>query len=286
MVSDATLDTEIWQPAEESLADAHILGDSRHEAAMSPKVRDNYVQLVTRCSASTPSRPIQEVLGSLAKRKAHLETMLSAWEQADAMSPAADDLVYPTSKHFQTTAATHLQISRLMLHVPISDIQDALGKSGPGKVIPAMELMRRSLAGHPDMITSMLRQCLLTVSNLQSEFNHNDSSRRAIFEPSSVISCFLNGVYIWAVIRSSDHDQVMYLHEQIERVKSSDPFSSTVKEVILWQTNAELSPDHLGARANLILHAVADVLGKMAPWSASLNMALLLCHRAKEPMIY
>lgn len=213
--------------------------------------------------------------------------MLLAWEQAYAMSPAADVSVYPTSKHFQTIAATHLQISRLMLHVPILDIQDALGKSGPGKVIPAMNLMRRSLAEHPDIVASMLRQCLSTVCDLQSKLlTQNDSSMRSIMEPSNIISCFLNGVYVWAVIRSSNHDQVMYLHEQIEIVKTSDTFSTTVKEVLLWQTNVELPPDHLGARANLILYAVADVLGKMAPWSASLNMALLLCHRAKELMIY
>lgn len=75
MVSDATLDTEIWQPADESLANAQSLSNSRHEA-MSPRVRDHYAQLVTRCSASSPSGPVQEVLGSLAKRKAHLESTL------------------------------------------------------------------------------------------------------------------------------------------------------------------------------------------------------------------
>jgi hypothetical protein len=174
-----------------------------------------------------------------------------------------------------------------MLHVPILDIQDALGKSGPGKVIPAMELMRRSLAEHPDIVASMLRQCLSTVSDLQCKLlDQQDSSMRTIMEPSSIISCFLSGVYVWAVIRSSDHDQIMYLHERIKSVKTSDTFSVTVKEVISWQTNVELGSDNLGARASLILHAVAEVLGKMAPWSASLNMALLLCHRAKELMIY
>lgn len=213
--------------------------------------------------------------------------MLLAWEQAYAMSPAADVSVYPTSKHFQTIAATHLQTSHLMLHVPILDIQDALGKSGPGKVIPTMEIMRRSLTEHPDIVASMFTQCLWTVSDLQNKLlNHHDSPMRSIMEPSSIISCFLSGVYIWAVIRSSDREQVMFLHEQISRVKTSDTFSVTVKEVISWQTNVELPSDHLGARANLILHAVADLLGKMAPWSASLNMALLLCHRAKELMIY
>lgn len=77
MISDATLDTEIWQTAEDSLANAHSSGNSPHKATMGPKVRDHYVQLVTRCSASSPSGSVQEVLGSLAKRKAHLESMLN-----------------------------------------------------------------------------------------------------------------------------------------------------------------------------------------------------------------
>lgn len=203
------------------------------------------------------------------------------------MSPTADSSVYPTSKHFQTIARTHLEISYLMLHVPISDIQDALGKSGPGKVIPAMEIMRRSLAEHPDIVASIFRKCLSTVSELQSKLlDHDDRSIRNIMEPASVISCFLSGVYAWAILRSSDREQAMFLQEQIPGVSGSDAFSATVKEVISWKTNEQLPPDHLGARTNLVLHGVADVLGKMAPWSASLNMALLLCHRAKELMIY
>ncbi|OOQ89105.1 hypothetical protein PEBR_10657 [Penicillium brasilianum] len=287
MVSDATLDTEIWQPQEESSASAQSLGNPTFESSTGSKVKDHYVQLVTRCSGSSPSGPVQEVLGSLAKRKAHLESMLLAWEQAFAMCPAADSSLYPTSKHFQTIASTHLEISYLMLHVPISDIQDALGKSGQGKVIPAMEIMRRSLAEHPDIVASIFRKCLSTVSELQSKLlDHRDRSTRNTMEPASVISCFLSGVYAWAILRSSDREQVMFLQEQIPGVIGSDTFSATVKEVISWKTNEQLPPDHLGARTNLILHGVADVLGKMAPWSASLNMALLLCHRAKELMIY
>jgi hypothetical protein len=305
MVTEATLDTEIWQPSEESLVSTQSSSNSLQETTMSPNVRHHFIQLATRCSGSNPSSPVQEVLSSLAKRKAHLESMLKevlifrskrtntlsgmllAWEQAYAMSPPADVSVYPTSKHFQTIAATNLQISRLMLHVPILDLQDALGKSGPGKVIPAMEIMRRTLADHPDIVASFVRQSLSTVSELQSKLlSRQDSSTRNIMEPPSIISCFLSGVYVWAAIRSADREQVRFLQGQVSSVKSSETFSATVKEVIAWQTNEQLPPDHLGARANLILHAVADVLGKMAPWSASLNMALLLCHRAKEVMIY
>lgn len=203
------------------------------------------------------------------------------------MSPTADISVYATSRHFQTIAASHLRISHLMLHVPISDIQDALGKSGPVKVISAMELIRRSLAEHPDIVASMFRQCLTTVSEIQSRLlNRHDSPTRNLVEPPSIISCFLSGVYVWAVIRSSGPEQMVFLHEKISDVSTCDTFPATVREVVTCKINEAFPPDHLGARANLILHAVADVLGKMAPWSASLNMALLLCHRAKELMIY
>jgi hypothetical protein len=76
MVSDATLDTEIWQPADESSANAHSPENPPREAAMGSNARDFYAQLITRCSTSSPSGPVLEVLGSLAKRKAHLESML------------------------------------------------------------------------------------------------------------------------------------------------------------------------------------------------------------------
>lgn len=203
------------------------------------------------------------------------------------MSPAVDISVYHTSRHFQAIAASNLQISHLMLHVPLSDIQDALGKSGPVRVIPAMEIIRRSLAEHPDIVASMFRQCLSTVSEIQSRrLNRHNSPTRALFEPASTISCFLSGVYVWAVIRSSGPEQMMFLQEQISDVSTSDVFSATVRDVVTSKINGAFPPDHLGAKTNLILHAMADVLGKMAPWSASLNMALLLCHRAKELIIY
>lgn len=76
MVSDATLDTEIWQPQDENSASAQSLSSSRYESSTGSRVEAHYVQLVTRCSGSSPSGPVQEVLGSLAKRKAHLESKL------------------------------------------------------------------------------------------------------------------------------------------------------------------------------------------------------------------
>lgn len=76
MVSDATIDTEIWQPQDENLASAQSSSNSRYESSAGSTVKDHYVQLVTRCSSSSPSGPVQEVIGSLAKRKAHLESKL------------------------------------------------------------------------------------------------------------------------------------------------------------------------------------------------------------------
>lgn len=74
MVSDATVDTEIWQPPAEPSPNTHSSSNSHHIAMMDPTMKGHYVQLVTRCSSSAPSGPLQEVLGSLAKRKAHLES--------------------------------------------------------------------------------------------------------------------------------------------------------------------------------------------------------------------
>lgn len=77
MVSDATLDTEIWQPPDEQSPNTQSSNNSRHMALMNLAMKGHYVRLVTRCSNSTPSVPVQEVLSSLARRKAHLESKLT-----------------------------------------------------------------------------------------------------------------------------------------------------------------------------------------------------------------
>ncbi|KAJ5177128.1 uncharacterized protein N7482_003005 [Penicillium canariense] len=81
MVSDMALDSDTWQPPEEDLASTQCSKKSHYAAMVSPTVADYYVLLTTRCSGSCLSSPVQEVLHSLAKRKAHIESMPTIFMQ-------------------------------------------------------------------------------------------------------------------------------------------------------------------------------------------------------------
>jgi hypothetical protein len=71
----------------------------------------------------------------------------------------------------------------------------------------------------------------------------------------------------------------------MEAFEASDCFFAVVKETLDWARHQQGSCKRNTSKTNLILFAAADVISKMTPWNASLNLALLLCHRGKaSPM--
>ncbi|KAJ5809459.1 uncharacterized protein N7503_001677 [Penicillium pulvis] len=284
MISQASLDTEIWQISSES--EAHTLTASTSSITIEPEIKPHYAYLMTRFlsgrhSESALSPPEQEVCMSLAKRKYVLLKMLVAWEQTYAFIPAPDVAAYETSRHFHKSARAHLRLAHLTVHVPILDLQNALGKSGTPEISPAINMMHSILTNHPENVGSILTHSLEVIRDLrvQQTLSIGESKSRMI-EPPEIITCFLSEVFVWVVVICADSTQTGFLRDKLEEFGASDGFFAVVKEALACDSDQRSHKDNI-SQPNLIMFAAADVISKMTPWNASLNLALLLCHRGK-----
>lgn len=208
--------------------------------------------------------------------------MLVAWEQAYASIPAPDVAVYETSRHFHTSSQAHLRLGRLTVHVPILDLQNALGKSGTSEISPAINMMQRILTDHPEDAGSIFIHCLEVIRDLRVQPLSIGESNSRMIEPPEIITCFLSEVFVWVLVICAEPTQVEFLRSKMEEFGGSDGFFAVVKETLACDSDQRSYKDNI-SQPNLIMFAAADVISKMTPWNASLNLALLLCHRGKAP---
>ncbi|KAJ6017043.1 hypothetical protein N7451_000422 [Penicillium sp. IBT 35674x] len=283
MLSQASFDTEIWQIP--SGSEGHTPTDSTSSITIEPEIKSHYAYLVTRFlsgrhSESTLTPPEQEICMSLAKRKYVLLKMLVAWEQAYASIPAPDVAVFETSRHFHTSSRVHLRLAHLTVHVPILDLQNALGKSGTSEISPAINLMHKILTDHPEEVGSILTHCLEVIRDLRVQPTLSGASKSRMIEPPEIIACFLSEVFVWVVVICAAPSQIGFLRDKVEDFGASDGFFAVVKEALACHSDQRSHKNNI-SQPNLIMFAAADLISKMTPWNASLNLALLLCHRGK-----
>lgn len=304
MVSAATNDPDMWQVPGESPALSSPSLDLDSDPTVEQNIHIHYLRLLRRCQSQqkadwTPSSPVRDVLRSLGKRGEHLESntdlnhlltiltntlveMLLAWEKAYAVSPALDVSVYPTSRHFHTVARINLRLGRLMLHTPIFDLQNMLGKSGTSELVATLDMMHQIFQTHPQSAASMFQHCLETIRGSQDELHRfENQTKPGIMEPPGIITCFLSAVFVWAMLTCANQEQLAALQEHTRDFVAFGGFFDVVKATLDQSPFDQPSHSDQRSKTDLILFSAADVLSRITPWRASLNLALLLFHRGK-----
>ncbi|OGE50298.1 hypothetical protein PENARI_c017G01305 [Penicillium arizonense] len=204
MVSEAALDTEIWQVP--GTQEVNAPANSTFLTTLEPEIQPHYAYLVTRCLSSrhpgsTLSLSEQEVCKALAERKELISKMLAAWEQAYASVPAPDVAVYETSRYFHTSSQVYHRLGRLTLYVPIVDLQNALGKSGTSEISPVVDMMHKILTNHPEDVGSILTHCLEAIRDLRVQPTLSSGEPKSrMTEPPEIITCFLSEVFVWTLL--------------------------------------------------------------------------------------
>ncbi|KAL3475944.1 fungal-specific transcription factor domain-containing protein [Aspergillus californicus] len=354
IASEATRDQDIWQTSESDTGELSTTSPSTSILALDPEIQPHLSYLETRCSSwrhsgakfkrtSKFSASTHEILTSLAHRRLCVEKMLKAWEHSFASPPRPDTSIdpypYPASDHyFHTTSLVLLQLGRLSLHAPISDLQSALGKAGPAEIFPAMQRMAQMLNRDPHQMAGILEHCLECVDDLQARPvvldqrlgsgvvdtpltatttattagspttpTQQESSSPLVGKaktPSEIITLFLSSVLLWMLVHCADGAQSRVLRDTMQerRKETSGVFAAVAGALddAVQGSNYTGDMNDTGngsgvgvgsgsgshgrrtSRASSVLFAAADVLSDMAPWTASLNLALLLCHRGRE----
>jgi hypothetical protein len=168
-----------------------------------------------------------------------------------------------------------------MLYIPLLDLQNALGKSGASAISPAMKMIGGMLEAHPEETISMFMHCLLIIADLrvQPSVEYNTSSRT--IQPPEIIACFLSEVFVWTIVRCANLSKIESLRARLEGFGVCEGFFSAVKEALAGGPDQQGNSRKNTSETNHVLFAAADVISKMTPWNASLNLALLLCHRGR-----
>jgi hypothetical protein len=187
----------------------------------------------------------------------NLRHALQVWHEAYACihpSPRFD----VTSAYFGRAAMIIFHLARLYLAIPLSDIQDCLGRSGPA-----------------DARTAIMRLTAWAVQNKEETYDAIENAAICITfiigsgdecAPYDVIGLFLSHVVIWAIAKSASTIQRANI---VRRLQDNRGLSSEVCEFIEAGFVAE--------PALILKHAIQSLV-QVGTWGASSNLALLLHH--------
>jgi hypothetical protein len=169
-----------------------------------------------------------------------------------------------------------------MLHNPISDLQNVLGKSGISELFATLDMMHQTIQTQPQSAASMFRSCLETIRDSQEELNQFGTyTKPGIIEPPGIITTFLSAVFVWAMLTCANRDQLLVLREHTQDFVAYDGFYDVVKTILNQSPSDQSANVDRRSKTDLVLFAAADVLSRITPWRASLNLALLLFHCGK-----
>ncbi|KFY47536.1 hypothetical protein V496_10598 [Pseudogymnoascus sp. VKM F-4515 (FW-2607)] len=221
----------------------------------------------------------------LAKRKMQLLESLNRWSETYGQPSRNVPPLSNSSDHFQDTSILLYNLGRLLLEIPLTDLQDAIGRSGPSRVPEAMLKLSNWVRLSPRSLDAVLL-CIEMIDSL-APVNHNSSAEKhsaVRYSIHSIITVFLCHVTLWAFINVACREQkqrLMHLIETNHKINSGH-FTAVVKRVLI--DNDEGSPSGMVSSSDasrLILISAAEVLTRMGTWGASLGLAVLLYKRAE-----
>lgn len=171
------------------------------------------------------------------------------------------------SDHFQESSTQLYNLGRLLLEISLTDLQDAIGKSGPLKITEAMSNLSNWVRLSPQSLDAVI-ECIETIDSL-APVNHNSyADKRSVVRYSipSVITVFLCHITLWAFINVAGREQkqnLMHLIETNHKIKSCH-FTAVVKRVII--ESGEDGTDSMASSSDasrLIIRSAAEVLTRM-----------------------
>lgn len=203
-----------------------------------------------------------------------------AYNNPSTNSPRESDAL----DHFHQSSNLLYNLGRLLLEIPLTNLQDAIGKSGPSKIPKAMSDLSTWVGLSPHSLDVVLL-CIEMIESL-SPANHNSSEKRSTVRYSihSIVTVFLCHITLWAfvnVARRQQKQKLMHLIETNQKLNSG-PFTAVLKKALIESSEDNPNCTVTSSDASrLIFRSAAEVLTRMGTWGAALNMAVLLYKRAE-----
>lgn len=229
----------------------------------------------------------------LNKQVTHLEGVLSLWTQAYASHLPSPQNSDPTSLYHHHAAAVLGKLSRVYLSVPITDLQEAIGKGGNAMIAPAMLRLSAWMNADPRKAEAAAIEAVNTIERIlwfqkRQQPGLKGAERTVDASPYNIITLFLCYVLLWAVTTVARQEQTHELRQALRDalLNREGAFRSrSLQQVMLAALNLQndgLVHDNPGSGSPkaLFKHA-AQVLTRFGDWGCSLNLALLLHWRSE-----
>lgn len=169
------------------------------------------------------------------------------------------------SDHFQESSVVLYSLGRLLLEVSLTDLQDAIGKSGPSKIPEAMANLSNWARLSPQSLDAIVL-CIETIDSL-IPVNHNSSTEKQPamrYSIPSIITVFLCHVTLWAFINVAGREQkqkLVHLIETNHKIKSG--YLTTVINGVLIENSEDGMNSASSDASRLIFRSAAEVLTRM-----------------------
>ncbi|KAF0319936.1 hypothetical protein GQ607_012879 [Colletotrichum asianum] len=228
---------------------------------------------------------------------------LEYWKEFISRAEKHDPDAWGVNEYFHGASRVLLSLANLNLTISVSNLQDAIGKSGPQGIARGLDLFKRQLVkipylyghgnsnlGHgmsgwtPSASGENIHIGLLTVFDQAIRSIHDIISVPMLQQaaPYSIISTFLNYVLLWMLIGTSTKEELCFLRCLLDK-QDELPFTTAVQIKLRNILEMALGDGNGGShRAEVIFRHASQELTRLGTWGASLNLALLLRLRASQ----
>ncbi|KUJ16637.1 uncharacterized protein LY89DRAFT_586564 [Mollisia scopiformis] len=211
-----------------------------------------------------------------AERHAQLAESLDAW--ATSYLTRSQPHFHPASKHFHACSVVIHHLSTILLDVPLSDLQNAIGKDGIGGIVQAMTNLSNWARRSPHIADQAAYNATKTIVSLAPSNNLSDDGVRNVdTAPYSLIALFLCHIVLWAYATVAPREQKMRLLHSVMQ----HPALRISAFVVLLKRALGLDGQEEDGEPKLLFRSAAEMLTRLGTWGGSLNLALLLHRRAE-----
>lgn len=171
-----------------------------------------------------------------------------------------------TSSHLQRCSLVIYHLAKLYLVLPVSEIQDCIGRSGLIDAEAALTRLATWLDQHPSEAVRAVEDASACISLIMKNSNESD--------PYDVIGLFLCHVVLWCFAHAASQDQKLLM---VQRLRGNRDISSAILEVIeAGFTRVGIQDGTTLDAPQLIFKHAIQSLVQLGTWGASSNLALLL----------
>lgn len=277
-----TLQGRIFQHAEERLLARKLLLATSHGDSSDEEDSDHPTQPRDADAPTKQDHPLASALN-----------LWASTYTAQLPPPHQSD---PTSLYFHHASAVLSRLSRIHLDVPITDLQEAIGKGGNAMIQPAISRLATWVSVDPTRAKETVVEAVDTIQRIlwfqQTRTRKTDESagggEGSDTSPYNSITLFLSYVLLWGFATVATAEQRREVGDLLAG-RGEEFRSRSLQRVVRIALGVPAEPQAGTSAAGgeetagpkvLFKHA-AQVLTRLGDWGCSLNLALLLHWRSE-----